>query len=128
MAAQTQKVTRSIGGITPLGVFTITPGTPQNILANTALVSTRYRLQARQIGVSVSSKVAGEVYLNYGNYNGAGGGVEDTLATTLIIQSGASDSLPFSSRTSDGMLDCTQYYLDGSAACVCAVYAMDATD
>lgn len=128
MSAATQKITRAIGGITPLGVFTITPGTPQNILKNTSLVSTRYALQCRQLGISVSKTVAGEVYLNYGNYNGAGGGAPDTLATVLIVQSSSSDSLPFSSRTSDGMLDCTQYWLDGDAACVCAVYALDATD
>ena len=30
-----QKITRAFGGITPLGKFTITPGTPQSILANT---------------------------------------------------------------------------------------------
>jgi hypothetical protein len=128
MAAQTQKVTRAIGGITPLGVFTITPGTPQNILKNTGLVSTRYAFQCRQLGFSVSSKVAGEVYVNYGNYNGVGGGAPDALATVLILQSGTSEGLPQGARTTDGMLDCTQYWLDGSAACVVAVYAMDATD
>lgn len=127
MAKQTQKITRAIGGITPLGTFTITPGTPQSILANLALVGTRYALQCRQLGVSVSKSVAGEVYLNYGDYNGGGGGVPDPLATVLIVQSSSSDSLPFSSRTSDGLIDCTQYYLDGSAACVVAVYALDAT-
>lgn len=128
MAAATQKVNHASGGITPLGVFTITPGTPQNILANTSLKSTRYSMQCRQIGVSVSKSVAGEVYLNYGNYNGAGSGVPDTIATVLIVQSSSSDSLPFSSRTSDAMIDATQYWLDGSAACVCAVYLLDATN
>lgn len=128
MAAATQKITRAIGGITPLGTITITPGTPQNILKNTDLKSTRYALQCRQLGFSVSKAVAGEVYVNYGNFNGAGGGAPDTLATVLIVQSSSSDSLPFSSRTSDGLLDCTQYWLDGDAACVVAVYALDATD
>lgn len=128
MAAATQKVTKALGGITPLGVFTITPGTPQNLLKNTSLTTVRYALQCRQIGISVSSKVAGEVYVNYGNYNGAGGGVVDTYATALIVQSGQTESLPFSSRTSDSMIDATQYYLDGSAACVVAVYLLDATD
>lgn len=127
MAAATQKVTHSIGGITPLGTFTITPGTPQSILANLKQTTVRYQFQARQLGFSVSKTVAGEVYVNYGNFNGAGGGVPDPIATVLIVQSSSSDSLPFSSRTSDGLLDCSQYYLDGSAACVVAVYALDAT-
>lgn len=127
MAAATQKVNHASGGITPLGVFTITPGTPQNILKNTDLKTGRYAMQCRQIGISVSKSTAGEVYLNYGNYNGAGGGVPDTIATVLIVQSSSSDSLPFSSRTSDAMIDAGQYWLDGSAACVCAVYLLDAT-
>ena len=127
MAAQTQKVNHAAGGITPLGVFTITPGTPQSILANTSLSSVRYALQCRQIGICVDSSVAGVVFLNYGNYNGAGGGVPDTLATVLIVPSGQQQSLPVGQRTSDGMIDATQYYLDGTAACVVSVYAMDAT-
>jgi hypothetical protein len=128
MAAATQKVNHASGGITPLGVFTITPGTPQNILKNTSLTTTRYSTQCRQIGISVSKSTAGEVYLNYGNYNGAGGGVPDTIATVLIVQSSSSDSLPFSSRTSDAMIDAGQFWLDGSAACVCAVYLLDASN
>ncbi len=116
-----QAVTHSIGGITPLGVFTITPGTPQNILANTALDSKRYAFQCRQIGISLDSTPSGEIYLNYGNIAGKGG------QTALIVQSGQQQSLPIGIRTTDGLIDATQYYLDGSAACVVAVYAMDAT-
>lgn len=129
MAKQTQKITSAVGlGILPLGTFTITPGTPQQITANLALTGTRYTLQCRQIGLSVSKTTAGEVYLNYGNFNGGGGGgVPDPLATVLIVQSSSSDSIPFSSRTSDGMIDATKYYLDGSAACVVAVYLLDAS-
>lgn len=127
MAAQTQKVKHASGGITPLGVFTITPGTPQSIMGNTNLASARYSLQCRQIGLSVDSSPAGQVFLNYGNYNGAGGGVPDTLATVLIVQSGQEAALPQGARTSDAMIDATQFYLDGSAACIVAAYAMDAT-
>lgn len=238
MAAQTQKVNHAAGGITPLGTFTITPGTPQSILANTELSTTRYALQCRQIDISVSSIVPnlpapgtvtatpsttggslaagtyyykvtalnaqgqttgspevsattttatssvalswtavpgatsynvyrgtaaggenvyyntttasytdtgaagtsgtvpasntakvidGEVYVNYGNFNGAGGGTPDTLATALIVQSGQVASLPAGSRTTDGMLDATQFYLDGSAACTVSVSLTDAT-
>ena len=116
-----QKITRAFSGITPLGKFTITPGTPQNILANTELSTVRYAMQCRQIGISVSSLVAGEVYLNYGSIPGLGN------QTVLIAQSSSTESLPFSSRTSDSMIDAGQYYLDGSEACVCTVYILDGT-
>ena len=71
--------------------------------------------------VSVSSTVAGEVYLNYGDTPGLGD------QTVLIAQSAQTESLPFSSRTSDSMIDAGQYYLDGSEACVCTVYILDGT-
>jgi hypothetical protein len=116
-----QKITRAFSGITPLGKFTITPGTPQNILANTELPTVRYSMQCRQIGVSVSSTVAGEVYLNYGNIAGLGN------QTALVVQSSQIGSLPNGDRTSDSMVDAAMYYLDGSAACVCTVYLLDAT-
>ena len=116
-----QKITRAFSGITPLGKFSITPGTPQNILANTSLPTVRYSMQCRHIGVSVSSTVAGEVYLNYGEAPGLGD------QTVLIAQSAQTESLPFSSRTSDSMIDAGQYYLDGSAACVCTAYILDGT-
>jgi hypothetical protein len=116
-----QKITRAFSGITPLGKFIITPGTPQNILANTSLPTVRYSMQCRQIGISVSSLVAGEVYLNYGDTPGLGD------QTALIAQSAQTESLPFSSRTSDSMIDAAMYWLDGSAACVVSIYLMDAT-
>lgn len=116
-----QKVNRAIGGITPLGVFTITPGTPQNILANTLLESVRYAMQCRQIIISVSSTVAGEVYLNYGSIAGLGD------QTVLILASGTEQSLPAGGSVRESMIDATQYYVDGSAACVCVVSLADAT-
>ena len=116
-----QKVNRAIGGITPLGKFVITPGTPQNILANTELSTIRYAFQCRQLGFSVSSLVAGEVYVNYGNIAGLGD------QTVLIVQSGQSEGLPLTSRAQDSMIDATQYWLDGSEACEVAVYALDGT-
>ena len=128
MPAATQKVNHASGGITPLGTFIITPGVPQSILANTALSTSRYALQCRQIGISVDSTPGGQVFLNYGNYSGAGGGAPDTLATVLIVSAGQQGSLPVGSRTLDGMIDSTQYYLDGTAACVVAVYLLDASD
>jgi hypothetical protein len=117
-----QKITRAIGGITPLGEITITPGTPIQILVNTALTSTQYKMMCRQIGISVDSTVAGEVYVNYGATPGFGS------QTALVVMSSSSQSLPIGMRTTDGMIDATQWYLDGSAACKCALYLMDATD
>lgn len=116
-----QKVNRAIGGVTPLGVFTITPNTPQNILANTVLSSIRYAFQCRQLGFSVSSTVAGEVYVNYGDIAGLGN------QTALIVQSSQAVGLPITSRANESMIDATQYWLDGSAACNVAVYALDAS-
>ncbi len=117
-----QKITRSIGGITPLGKFTVTPATPQSILANTDLKTKQYTMQCRQIIVSVSSTVAGEVYLNYGNTAGFGN------QTVLVIASGTEQSVPAGALTKDGIIDASQYYLDGSAACLTAVSLADATD
>jgi hypothetical protein len=127
MAAQTQKVNHAAGGITPLGTFTITPGTPQSILKNTDLSTIRYALQCRQIGISVASSPSGTVFLNYGNYNGGGGGVFDPLATVLVVGAGQQQSLPIGIRTTDGMIDATQFYLDGTTGCIVSVYLMDAT-
>lgn len=116
-----QKVTRAIGGITPLGEFTITPGTPQNILANTSLTTKSYALLCRSIGFSVSSTVAGEVYVNYGNIASLGN------QTALIVQSSQAQSLPLGAVVVDGLIDATQWWLDGSAACKVAVYILDGT-
>ena len=116
-----QKVTRAIGGITPLGEFTINPGTPQNILANTSITTKSYAFQCRSIGFSVSSTVAGEVYVNYGNIAGLGN------QTALIVQSSQAVSLPIGAVAVDGLIDATQWWLDGSAACKVCVYTLDGT-
>jgi hypothetical protein len=115
-----KKVTHSIGGITPLGLFTISPGTPQNILANTLLDSVRYAFQCRQIGISVDSG-SGVAYLNYGDTPGLGD------QTVLIVGAGQQQSIPIGSHLKESMLDATQYYLDGSAALSVVVFAADAT-
>jgi hypothetical protein len=118
-----QKINRAIGGITPLGEFTITPGTPQNILANAALSTTRYAFQCRQLGFSVTKASTSEVYVNYGNNAGLGN------QTALIVQPGQEQSLPISSRAVDSEIDATQWYVDcaaGGTATV-VVYALDAT-
>jgi hypothetical protein len=114
-----QKVTRAIGGITPLGEFTITPGTPQNILANTSITTKSYAFQCRSLGFSVSSTVAGEVYVNYGNIAGLGN------QTALIVQSSQAVSLPIGAVAVDGLIDATQWWLDGSAGCKVCVYTLD---
>jgi hypothetical protein len=117
-----QAFQRAIGGITPLGVFTITPGTPQQLTANLKLSTTTYSFQARQIGFGVDSSPAGEIYVNYGNVAG-----KDSHVTALIIQSGTCQSLPLGAVTTEGEIDVSQWWIDGSAACVVAAYATDAT-
>lgn len=117
-----QAFNKSVGGITPLGVITITPGTPIKVTANLAQSDKVYTFFARQIGFSIDSTPAGEVYVNYGNVAG-----KDAHATALILQSGTTASLPVGAAVTEGVIDCTQWYLDGSAACVVAVYAADAS-
>lgn len=117
-----QAFQRAIGGVTPLGVITITPGTPINVLVNLNLATMRYSFQARQLGISVDSSPAGEVYVNYGNVAG-----KDAHATAMIVQSSTNTSLPAHGVATEGELDLSQWYLDGSAACVVALYALDGT-
>lgn len=114
--------TRAIGGVTPLGIITITAGTPQQVTKNLKLNGDRYGFLCRQIGFSVDASPAGEVYVNYGNFAG-----KDTNATALIIQSGTFQTLPGGSSATEGQIDAAQWWLDGSASCVVAIYALDAT-
>lgn len=117
-----QQFQRAIGGLTPLGIITITPGTPINLLKNLNLVTQRYSLQARQIGFSIDSSPAGEVYVNYGNVAG-----KDANVTAMILQSGTQQSFPIGSSCTEGEIDVSAWYLDGSAACVVAAYCLDAS-
>ena len=118
MASKAQN--RAIGGVTPLGVFTITPGTPQRVTSLLNLSDTIYTFSCRQLGFSVDSSVGGLVYLNYGNYAGL-----DANATALIIGSGQQQTLPMGCAATEGPIDAKAWFLDGSAACVVAVYALD---
>lgn len=113
---------RAIGGVTPLGYFTINPGTPQQITSKLALVDSTYSVTCRQLGFSVDSSVSGELYVNYGNNSGA-----DSNATSLIVQSGTSQTLPIGAVSTEGCIDANAWYLDGSAAIKVAVYALDAS-
>ena len=117
-----QPFQRAIGGVTPLGVITVTPGTPINVLKNLSLATKTYSFQARQLGISVDSSPSGEVYVNYGNVAGKNANV-----TAMIIQSGTVTSLPANGVATEGELDLSQWYIDGSAACVVALYALDAS-
>lgn len=113
---------KAIGGITPLGLFIITPGTPQRLTSKLSSSGSVYAFSARQVSFSVDSSVSGNVYINYGNYPG-----EDTNATALIVPSGTSASLPLHGVLTEGLIDCTSWWLDGSAACKVAVFAADAS-
>jgi hypothetical protein len=120
MAAPT--INKAIGGVTPLGIITITPGTPIQVTSNLGISDTNFgKLMCRQIGLSLDSTPAGEIYVNYGNFAGKG------KATAMIIQSGTVSTLPWGCEVEDGLLDATAWWLDGSAACVVAVYALDAS-
>jgi hypothetical protein len=118
-----QQLNKAIGGVTPLGVITISSGTPQKVTENLNLSDQVYTFSCRQLGFSVDSSPSGEVYVNYGNVAG-----KDAHATALIIQSGTAQSLPLGSLTTDGVLDANAWWLDGSASCVVAVYALDASN
>lgn len=118
---------KAIGGVTPLGVFTITPGTPQKLTSLMALSDKVYTFSCQQIGFSVESSPSGQIFVNYGNFNGAGGGVADPNATALIIQSGQQQALPIGASASGGLIDASAWWIDGSAACLVAVYALDAS-
>ena len=116
------QLNRAIGGITPLGVITITAGTPQQVTKNLNLTDKRYTFGCRQLGFSVDSSPSGEVYVNYGNVAG-----KDTYATAMIIQSGTVQAMPGGSGVTEGEIDASRWYLDGSASCVVSIYAADAT-
>jgi hypothetical protein len=113
-------IQKGIGGVTPGGVITITPGVPIPVTVNLNLVANRGKLMCRQIGISVDNSVSGQVYLNYGNFAGEG------IQTGLIVQSSSVAALPVNSRTTEGQIDATQWYLDGSAACKVAINFVDA--
>jgi len=127
-APQLQKM---FGGVVPGGVITVTPGAPQKVTANLSLAtgnqgagntqSPPYSVMCRQIGISVDSSAAGEVYVNYGNAPGKGNN------TALIVQSGQTQALPVNSLCTEGEIDANQWYLDGSAACVVAISFVDAS-
>jgi len=113
---------KAIGGVTPLGIITITAGTPQQITKNMTLSDKVYTLTCRQLGFSIDASPAGEVYVNYGNFAG-----KDTNATLMILQSGTVESLPAGSSATEGCIDAARIWLDGSASCVVAIYALDAS-
>ena len=115
------QITKGFGGVVPGGVITVIPGTPQKVTSNLNLVGTQKSLMCRQIGISVDSSPAGEVYLNYGNFAGKGN------QTALLVQSGTTQALPVNSRCVEGEIDANAWYVDGSAACVVAISFADAS-
>ncbi len=122
---------KMFGGVVPGGVITITPGTPIQVTANLSIpnkqttagntLSRPFSVLCRQMGFSVDTSPAGEVYVNYGPTPGKGNN------TALIVQSGTTQALPVNSRTTEGEIDANQWYLDGSAACVVAISFADAS-
>ena len=128
-----------VPGIWPLGVVTITGGTPTSILTNVgsqaqglddsgvgglgkAFRDKRpFSSLVTQIIFSAPVGNAGDVYVNYGKVAGL-----DANATVLIISKGTQQSLPAGAVLSAGQIDPSQYYLDGTTSdkvAVSAVYA-----
>jgi hypothetical protein len=99
-----------IGGVWPLGTFTITAGTPISLLS---IVGQRVLGQGafcRQFIISTAGNT-GEIYLNDGNVAG-----KDVNRTVAIIGP-AEPSVgvpPDALRMSE--MDVTRYYVDGSAS------------
>lgn len=128
MAFNVQKM---FGGVVPGGIITVTPGVPIKVTANITQPTANtnvgnpqknsYTITCRQIGFSVDSSPSGEVYVNYGNNAGKGNW------TALLVQSGTTQALPVNSRCTEGEIDASQWYLDGSAACVVAISFADAS-
>lgn len=122
MASRPQS--KAIGGITPLGVITLSTTVPVQLTAALGLTDKVYTFSARQLGFSMSGASTGELYVNYGNYAGL-----DANATVLVVQHGTSQSLPIGAVATDGMIDATQYWLSGSVGGdKVAVYALDGSN
>lgn len=100
---------KAFGGVIPGGAITIASGTPVAVTVNLALINTRGNLMCRQIGISVDSGAGGAVFVNYGNFPGLGD------QTALIVQAGQTQALPVNSRTVEGEIDATKWYLDCAA-------------
>lgn len=122
MASRAQN--KAIGGITPLGVITITAGTPIQIISALNLTDkVGFTFSARQIGFSVTGASTGEIYVNYGNYPGL-----DANATALIVQHGTEQTLPIGSVVTESIIDVEKWWVDGSVSGdKVAVYAADAS-
>lgn len=114
---------KAIGGVTPLGVITVSTTVPVQISSLLANKDIYWVLTARQLGFSMLGASTGEVYVNYGNFSGL-----DTNATALIVQHGTSQSLPIGAECCDGLLDVTKWWISGTVnGDKVAVYALDAS-
>ena len=122
MASRQQN--KCLGGITPLGVITITSGTPVQVSSLLAATDKVFAFTARQLGFSVSAASTGEFYIQYGNYSGI-----DANATMLIVQHGTTGTLPTGCACTEGLIDVTQIWVDGShTGDKIAIYALDASN
>lgn len=113
---------KAIGGVTPLGIITITSGIPQKVTTNLNIVDTNWAFTCRQLGFSVDSGATGQVFVNY--QSNAGG----NIMTALVLQKNQQQTLPMGTEVVDSVMDATQWYLDGShTGDKVAVYALDAS-
>ena len=95
-----------IAGGWPLGQFTITAGTPIQLVA--AGASNRNRPSCRQIVVNAPSGNTGSIYIMLGNHPHT-----DTDHILAIIGKGDIQSLPFSSTLENSEFDLSNIYVDG---------------
>lgn len=115
---------KAIGGVTPLGVITITANTPVQIVTpSTVKDKVGFTFTARLLGFSCPASNTGAIYVNYGNYPGL-----DANATALIVSPGATASLPINDACTEGLIDVEKWYCDGShTGDIVAVHASDAS-
>ncbi len=127
MAGVVQK--NALGSIWPLGLFTITGGTPINILSKVAPQTAGsiptgrpYAPGCTQIVFSALTANTGDIFINDGNYAGA-----TDPATVAVVAKGVTTSLPFSTTTSQSKLDPARYWVDGTTGDKVAIYCVDSS-
>ena len=107
--------TNAIGGVWPLGTFTITSGTPVSIMSivganlpSTAPAGRVFSPNCRQLLISTAGN-AGLIYLNDGNYPG-----KDVNRTVAIIGPNMPNVAFPPSHLADSVLDMSRYWVDGT--------------
>ena len=127
-----------VPGIWPLGVITVTGGTPKQIIANVGSQDAgkndagvkvvmpqgrNFGSSCGQLVFSAPSANSGDVFINDGNF----AGTPETNRTVLCIPKGMTLSLPAGAELQSGVIDVTRYWVDGTTGDKIIVTAMDAS-